>query len=89
MAYILSPTPEFEEAIAKLKKKDSALYIRLGKKIEELCEEPHFRKPLGNVLKGSYRVHVGSFVLRYKIDEANKALILISFVHHDDAYESF
>ena len=51
------------------------------------CIEPHFRKPLGNVLKGSFRVHVGSFVLRYRIDEVNKTLILISFVHHDEAYE--
>ncbi len=87
VAYSISPTGEFEETAAKLKRKDAALYERLGKKIAELCEEPHFRKPLGNVLKGSFRVHVGSFVLRYRIDERDKTLILISFVHHDDAYE--
>jgi mRNA-degrading endonuclease RelE of RelBE toxin-antitoxin system len=88
MAYSISPTKEFEEALARLKKEDRALYNRLGKKIDELCAEPHFRKPLGNVLKGSFRVHVGSFVLRYRIDEGAKVIIPISFVHHDDAYRN-
>ena len=87
MFYAISPTREFEGSIAKLKRKDRALYERLGKKIDELSIEPHFRKPMQNVLKGSFRVHVGSFVLRYRINEQNKTLILISFVHHDEAYK--
>ena len=86
MVYTISPTREFEDGIARLKRKDNALYQRLGKKIDELCLEPHFRKPMKNVLKGSFRVHVGPFVLRYRIDEQNNTLILISFVHHDEAY---
>ena len=85
MTYSISPTKEFEDALVMLRKSDKALYIRLGKKIDELCAEPHFRKPLSNVLKGSFRVHVGSFVLRYRIDEVAKTIILISFVHHDQA----
>ncbi len=88
MAYSISPTKEFEESLVRLKKGDRALYNRLGKKIDELCAEPHFRKPLRNVLKGSFRVHVGTFVLRYRIDEAAKTIILISFAHHDEAYET-
>ncbi len=88
MAYSISPTEEFEKTLKTLKKSDRALYNRLGKKIDELCAEPHFRKPLSNVLKGSFRVHVGSFVLRYRIDEDTKTLILISFVPHDEAYKS-
>jgi mRNA interferase RelE/StbE len=86
MAYSISATSEFEETISKLKKRDISLYLRLGKKIDELCNEPHFRKPMSNVLKGSFRVHVGSFVLRYKIDESTKTVLLISFVQHDQAY---
>ena len=74
MAYAISTTTEFEETAAKLKKRDTQLYLRLHKKVDELCIEPHFRKPLGNVLKGSYRVHIGSFVLRYRIDDRSKVI---------------
>ncbi len=86
MAYSISPTNEFEESLASIKKSDRALYNRLGKKIDELRIEPHFRKPLSNALKGSFRVHIGHFVLRYRIDEGAKTIILVSFTHHDEAY---
>ncbi|MDI9417586.1 MAG: type II toxin-antitoxin system RelE/ParE family toxin, partial [Euryarchaeota archaeon] len=37
-------------------------------------------------LKGKRRVHVGPFVLIYKINENERVVTLIELEHHDDAY---
>ena len=84
--YTISITEEFADTVRRLKARDFALYNRLARKIGELQINPYFRKPLSNELKGSFRVHVGQFVLRYRIDESVKDILLISFVHHDIAY---
>ena len=43
--------------------------------------------PMGNVLKGSWRVHVGHFVLMYVIEEEKKVVRFYKFEHHDKAYQ--
>ena len=40
-------TPEFEETLAKLKRRDRALYDRLGKKIDELVHRTTFQETSG------------------------------------------
>ena len=60
---------------------------QLIKKIVELSQNPYSGKPLRSVLKGKWRVHLGPFVLIYKIDEGHKILIFLVFEHHDKAYK--
>ncbi len=75
---------EFKAQLSKLKKKDLVMYSRLEKKIKDLLLEPTHVKHLRNVLKWEQRVHLGSFVLRFRSEE-NK-LYFITFKHHDEAY---
>lgn len=83
----LQVTEKCEREIRKLTTKNRALADALKKKIAQILENPGHFKPLGNVLKGTRRVHVDScFVLIYEIDESIKAVRLLRFAHHDDAY---
>jgi YafQ family addiction module toxin component len=77
-------TREFLDRIKKLKKKDNLLFKRLESKIEEILENPSHYKPLRDDLKGTRRVHVGHFVIIFKIED--ETVIFISFKHHNDAY---
>ena len=67
-------------------RKNRALGDALRNKISEILENPHHYKPLGNVLHGTRRVHIGSFVLIYEIAEPS-IVRLLRFSHHDEAYE--
>tara|TARA_Y100000310_G_C20662985_1_gene805826 strand:+ start:1927 stop:2181 length:255 start_codon:yes stop_codon:yes gene_type:complete len=84
MDYNIEFTKEFEKSIKKLKKKDFLLFTRVQKKLEELIVNPNHYKPLRNVLFGFRRLHIGSFVLIYTIEE--KTVIIISLDHHNKAY---
>ncbi len=77
-------TREFLDRMKKLKNRDSLLFKRLGSKIEEILENPTHYKPLRNDLKGTRRVHVGHFVIIFKIEDTT--VVFISFKHHNDAY---
>jgi mRNA-degrading endonuclease RelE of RelBE toxin-antitoxin system len=37
-------------------------------------------------MKGLRRVHFGSYVLVFSIDEKNKTVVLEDFDHHDEIY---
>ena len=69
-----------------MKKRDRETYERIGKKISELCKNPRMAKPMASNLKGAWRVHVGHFVLFYRINEDEKKLEFYDFEHHDKAY---
>lgn len=87
MPYNVILDEKFEEDLEKLKKKNKELYNAVTKKIHRLSEEPHIGKPLRNVLKGKWRVHVGHFVLFYEIDDVAFQITVLKIAHHDDAYE--
>ena len=57
------------------------------KKLAEIAENPNLYKPLRNVMKGEYRVHVGHFVIIYSVDDAGKIIDLKDIEHHDKVYE--
>jgi len=63
------------------------MYERVKKKMVEILEYPQRHKPLGNVLKKYRRAHVGSFVIAFRIIEAEKRVKFVAFAHHDDIYE--
>lgn len=86
MPYIIQLDNTLETKLDKLKKKDISLYLRVIHKIIEISKNPELGKPLRNVLKGKWRVHIGTFVLVYSIDKKNEIVTFLEFKHHDKAY---
>lgn len=75
---------EFKKQLIKIKDKDKALYERLEKKIRSILLEPTHLKHLRNILTGQQRVQLGSFVLKFEIQD--KKIYFITITHHDHAY---
>jgi mRNA-degrading endonuclease RelE of RelBE toxin-antitoxin system len=78
-----------EETLKKLKKKDINLFKALEKKIIQISqlnyEELQHFKNLKSPLNQYKRIHVGSYVLMFKIED--EVIILSEFKHHDEAYK--
>ena len=87
MSYTIQIEKSLELRLQKMKKKDSIIYTRVVNKIGSLGENPYIGKPLKRVLKGKWRVHIGSFVLIYTIDEVQGIITFLEFEHHDRAYK--
>jgi addiction module RelE/StbE family toxin len=86
MSYRVVIHPDLASACRKIRTKDPIRYEQVKKKIRLLVENPESGKPLHPPLKGLWRVHIGHFVLVYEIDEKEHAIVLLKFVHHDEAY---
>jgi YafQ family addiction module toxin component len=71
----------------KLRKKDSTQFEALSRKVNEILENPQQFKPLRSPMQHMRRVHVGSFVLVYDIDEAKKVVTIRRYEHHDTVYK--
>ncbi len=69
----------------KLKKNNKSLFEQLGKKMDKILENPELSKPLGNILSGTRRAHIGHFVLIYEIVESENKIVFLKFAHHDYA----
>ncbi len=81
-------TPSLAKQLDKLAHRDKALAIAVRKKIVQIigCDDIFMNhlKNLRSGLKMYKRVHVGSFVLMFKIE--GDTIIFDKFRHHDDAY---
>jgi len=84
-AYKFSFTDVFGKAIKRIKKKDKILHSRVVKQVDKIIDDPFLGKPLKNILKNQRRVHVGSFVLIYRIRE--NEIKFLEFDHHDKIYK--
>ena len=84
MPYSCDFSDDFRETLIKIKKKNKLLSERINKKILEIIENPAHYKPLRFVLKGKRRVHIGQFVIVFKIIE--DIIEFIKIDHHDKAY---
>lgn len=84
MEYKIDFSEEFEKSMKRLMKKDRVLFEQIDKKLKQLIENPEHFKPLRNVLAGYRRLHFGSFVLIYTIE--NDTIRIISLDHHDKCY---
>ncbi len=87
MSYMVIADPSLQKRLRKLFKKDRNTYEHLKKKLRYLGHNPEIGKPLRNVLKNRRRIHIGPFVLVYKIDSSSKVITLLEFDHHDRAYK--
>jgi len=84
MKYQRRYTPEFEEALKKIKKKDQRLFERLTKKIEQIMENPEHYKPSRYHLKGTRHALVKPFIILFDV---GGNLVSFHFVkHHDRAF---
>ena len=80
--------PELEKKLVKLYKKDKSTYEKIMKKIYEIINSgdiEHY-KNLRYDMKDSKRVHIGHFVLVFKINHINKIISFEDYDHHDNIY---
>ncbi len=85
--YGLNIREEVDRIFGKLFKKDKVSFEYISKKIKEIQENPYHFKSLRSPLQNYRRVHIGSFVLVYSIDEKNKKVIIERYKHHDVVYK--
>jgi YafQ family addiction module toxin component len=85
--YSIEVEGRVKKIFSKLAKKDSKQLESINKKIVLISENPHQFKPLKFPLQNLRRVHIGSFVLVYGIDETRKAITIWDYEHHDEVYK--
>ena len=79
---------EITKKLSKLRKKDPVEYSQVSKKMDLVLEDPnHSYKFLTYNMKGLNRVHLGHFVLVFKIDHQNKTVSFEDYDHHDNIYQ--
>ena len=86
MSYELEVSEDLYKVFKKLDKKDRKQLEQINKKVLEIRENPNIGKPLKKPMQGRRRVHVGSFVLFYSVDEIRRTVKLLDYDHHDKAY---
>jgi addiction module RelE/StbE family toxin len=86
MTYIVVPNPDVESTFRKMRKKDTARFEQLIRKLRELGENPEMGKPLHRPLQGLRRLHIGHYVLTYTFEKKKGQITLVDFAHHDDVY---
>ena len=84
--YSLEVVEKVDRIFKKLRKKDLVQFEALSRKVNEILENPQQYKPLKSPMSHMRRVHVGSFVLVYEIDETHKVVRLLDYDHHDSIY---
>jgi YafQ family addiction module toxin component len=84
--YSLEVVERVDRTFEKLQRKDPVQFNELSKKIEQILENPHQFKPLRAPMQHMWRVHVGSYVLIYDINEDKKVVTVRRYEHHDAVY---
>jgi len=84
--YAIENSERVDKIFRKLSKRNPQELEAITKKLVELAEDPHRFKPPSNVMKRFRRVHFGSFVLIFSIDEERMTVILEDYEHHDRIY---
>lgn len=84
--YTLGIRESVDRLFSKLAKKDPRQMTAVEKKTKQILANPHHFKPLRAPMEHLRRVHVGSFVLVYSIDEKNKVVTIEDYAHHDEVY---
>ena len=78
---------EIAKKLSEIRKKNPVEYSQIRKKMDSILEEPnHSYKFLTHNMKGLNRVHLGHFVLVFRIDHQNKTISFEAYDHHDSIY---
>ena len=81
--------PSLQKKLNKLSKRDSALYWQVLNKIEEVISSANVEhyKNLRHDMKDKKRVHLGHFVLVFRLIKTENKIIFDDFDHHDSIYK--
>ena len=79
---------EFDEkAFRTFKKLDKPTQERMGKKIEELTNNPELGKPLTGRLAGLWSLRTGDYRALYQIRRNELLVLVLKIKHRKDAYK--
>ncbi len=84
--YSLEIEEEVSKPFRKLLKKDRVQLEAINKKISQILIDPYQFKPLKYPLDGLRRVHIGPYILIYRVIENSATVQIIKYAHHDEAY---
>lgn len=88
MGYTLIIPPAIMGELAKLEKRDKAMFERVKNKLAEIQESPlTIGRPKGFIFKNSRGVHIGPFVLLWATEQDKVSIV--RFKHHDHVYKPF
>ena len=76
-----------KRTLGKLYKKNMHTYERIMNKMQDILEEPNRYKHLRHDKKGECRVHIGSYVLTFEINENKRLVVFLDYDHHDKIYK--
>jgi len=87
--YRLAIKEKLDKKFKKLQKKDKDMIQAIGRKVQDILDDPYRFKALRRPLQNKRRVHIaGSFVLIYEINEEKRMVTLLEFDHHDNVYKT-
>lgn len=87
MGYDVVVSEIADKKFMKLAKKNPQQMNIIGKKVQQIVQNPYHYKPLRGDQHGARRVHIdSSFVLIFEIDENIKAIRILDYDHHDVIY---
>lgn len=78
---------ELKKILEKIAKKDKSKLKQIEDQVYKITSNPLIGKPLRNIMKNYRRVHIGAFVLIYKIE--NEEIMFADFDHHDKIYKKY
>ena len=74
--------------VQRARKKDQKHYTIIRKKMDQIILNPkHKYKDLHFTMKGIKRVHIGHFVLIFRVNHLNKIVSFEDYDHHDRIYK--
>jgi len=77
---------KLKQTLKKLCKKNRITYERVMNKMQDIITNPNRYKHLRYDKKGECRVHIGSYVLTFEINENEKLVLFLDYDHHDKVY---
>jgi len=91
MTFEFDFSDELKEIINALNYKDKKTAERINKKVKEIIncdlQTINHYKNLRYDLKDRKRVHIGHFVLTFKVYKEKNYIFFVDFLHHDDIYK--
>jgi addiction module RelE/StbE family toxin len=79
-----STTPEFDDQLLRLTRKNKALKARLFKKISQILDNPFIGDPKRHELKHARGSHVNPYVIVYAVE--GDIITFLYVGHHDFVY---
>ncbi|RZN40076.1 MAG: type II toxin-antitoxin system mRNA interferase toxin, RelE/StbE family [Methanophagales archaeon ANME-1-THS] len=81
---------ELTRTLKRLKRRDLTLFTQVQNKLSQIAtfDEAsinHFKNLRSN-MSNYKRVHIGSFVLLFRVEKDKDTIIFDRLVHHDDVY---